>query len=129
MSSLNCHLRLSIFVRETLEFEWQCSQYLELNLTCVLEATNTMFSFNNLHTLFRGHGDTRIGLKEISGGHNNPASVRFIDGSTVDYTAPMSLNDASSCVRFNNGGLGDESCNKLYNFLCMSDPILQGRLG
>ena len=34
MSSLNCHLRFSIVVLETLKFEWQCSQYLELNPTC-----------------------------------------------------------------------------------------------
>ena len=34
MSSLNCHLRFSIVVLETLKFEWQCSQYLELIPTC-----------------------------------------------------------------------------------------------
>ena len=34
MSSPNCHLRFSIVVLETLKFEWQCSQYLELNPTC-----------------------------------------------------------------------------------------------
>ena len=35
MSSLNCHRRFSIFLLETLKFEWQCSQYLELNPTCI----------------------------------------------------------------------------------------------
>ena len=30
------HFRFSIFVLETLKLEWQCSQYLELNPTCVL---------------------------------------------------------------------------------------------
>ena len=34
MSSLNCYLRFSIVVLETLKFEWQCCQYLELNPTC-----------------------------------------------------------------------------------------------
>ena len=34
MSSLNCHFRFSFFVIENLKFEWQCSQYLELNPTC-----------------------------------------------------------------------------------------------
>ena len=34
MSSPNCDLRFSIVVLETLKFEWQCSQYLELNPTC-----------------------------------------------------------------------------------------------
>ena len=34
MSSPNCHLRFSIVVLETLNFEWQCSQCLGLNLTC-----------------------------------------------------------------------------------------------
>ena len=34
MSSLSCDLRFSIFVLETLKFEWQCSQYLDLNPTC-----------------------------------------------------------------------------------------------
>ena len=29
-----CHLRFSIFILETLKFEWQCSQYFELNPTC-----------------------------------------------------------------------------------------------
>ena len=29
------HFRFSIFVLETLELEWQCSLYLELNPTCV----------------------------------------------------------------------------------------------
>ena len=33
IASLNCHLRFSIFVLETFKFEWQCSQYLELNPT------------------------------------------------------------------------------------------------
>ena len=32
-----CHFRFSIFVLETLELEWQCSQYLELNPTCAQE--------------------------------------------------------------------------------------------
>ena len=36
MSSLTCHLRFLIFVLETLKFEWQCGQYLELNPTCAL---------------------------------------------------------------------------------------------
>ena len=76
----------------------------------------------------RGHGNTRIGLKEISGSYNNPTSVRFTNGSTPEYEAAISLNDASSCVRFTPGGLGDESCNKLYNFTCMSDPIDKGIL-
>ena len=35
MSPPICHFRFLIFVLETLKFEWQCSQYLELNLTCV----------------------------------------------------------------------------------------------
>ena len=35
MFSLACHLRFLIVIPETLEFEWQCSQYLELNPTCV----------------------------------------------------------------------------------------------
>ena len=35
MSLLICHFRFSIFVLETLKFEWQCSQYLELNPTSV----------------------------------------------------------------------------------------------
>ena len=30
------HFRFLIFALETLELEWQCSQYLELNLTYVL---------------------------------------------------------------------------------------------
>ena len=34
MSSLNCRHRFSISVLETLTFEWQCSQYLELNPAC-----------------------------------------------------------------------------------------------
>ena len=36
MPSMNCHLRFSIFVPETLKFKWQCSQCLELNPTCVI---------------------------------------------------------------------------------------------
>ena len=39
MSSLICHFRFSILVIENLEnmkFEWQRSQYLELNPTCAL---------------------------------------------------------------------------------------------
>ena len=36
-SSLTSHLRLSMFVLEALKFEWQRSQYLELNPTCVAE--------------------------------------------------------------------------------------------
>ena len=35
MSSLTCHLRFSISFQETLKYEWQCSQYLELNPNCV----------------------------------------------------------------------------------------------
>ena len=54
--------------------------------------------------------------------------MRFTDGSTPEYEAAISLNDGSSCVRFTPGGLGDESCNKLYNFTCMSDPIDKGIL-
>ena len=34
MSSPNCLLWFSIVVLETLNFEWQCSQYPELNPTC-----------------------------------------------------------------------------------------------
>ena len=34
MSSPNCYLRFSIVVLETLKFEWQCSQYLELKPSC-----------------------------------------------------------------------------------------------
>ena len=30
----NCHVRFSIVVLETLKFEWQYSQYLELSPTC-----------------------------------------------------------------------------------------------
>ena len=30
-----CYYRFSIFALETLKLEWQCSQYLELNPTCV----------------------------------------------------------------------------------------------
>ena len=36
MSSLTCYLRFSIFVLETLTFEWQCSQYLDLIPNCAL---------------------------------------------------------------------------------------------
>ena len=36
MSLPICHFRFSIFVLETLKFEWQFSQYLELNPSCVL---------------------------------------------------------------------------------------------
>ena len=36
MSSVNSHLRFSIVVLETLKFEWQCSQYIELNPTCAI---------------------------------------------------------------------------------------------
>ena len=36
MSSPNCHLRFSIVFLKTLKFQWQCSQYLELNPTCEL---------------------------------------------------------------------------------------------
>ena len=36
MSLLIHHFRFSVFVLETLKLEWQCSQYLELNPTCVL---------------------------------------------------------------------------------------------
>ena len=32
------HFRFSIFALETLELEWQCSQYLELNPTYVMAA-------------------------------------------------------------------------------------------
>ena len=31
------HFRFSIFIQEMLKFEWQCSQYLELNPTCAQE--------------------------------------------------------------------------------------------
>ena len=43
MFSPNCHLRFSIFGLETLSFEWQCNQYLELNPTCTkaLKVQNT----------------------------------------------------------------------------------------
>ena len=34
ISPLIHHFRFSIAVLETLELEWQCSQYLELNPTC-----------------------------------------------------------------------------------------------
>ena len=34
MSFPVCHFRFSIFVLATLRFEWQCSQYFELNATC-----------------------------------------------------------------------------------------------
>ena len=34
MSPPICYFRFLIFVPETFKFEWQCSQYLELNLTC-----------------------------------------------------------------------------------------------
>ena len=34
ISLLNCHLIFSILVLETLKFECQCNQYLELNPTC-----------------------------------------------------------------------------------------------
>ena len=34
MCSLTCHFWFSIFVIENMKFEWQCSQYLELNPTC-----------------------------------------------------------------------------------------------
>ena len=34
MSLLICRFRFSIFVLETLKFEWQCSQYLILYPTC-----------------------------------------------------------------------------------------------
>ena len=34
MSLPKCHFRFLIVVLETLKFEWQCSQYLELNPTC-----------------------------------------------------------------------------------------------
>ena len=44
VSSPKCYLRFSIVVPETLKFEWQCSQYLELNPThekyIVLELQN-----------------------------------------------------------------------------------------
>ena len=36
MSLLTCHFRFLVLVLKTLKLEWQCSQYLELNLTCVL---------------------------------------------------------------------------------------------
>ena len=31
-----CHCRFSIFVLETLKFEWQCSQHIELNPICAI---------------------------------------------------------------------------------------------
>ena len=34
MSLPICHFRFSIFVLETLKFEWECSQYLEFNQIC-----------------------------------------------------------------------------------------------
>ena len=37
ISPLIRHFRFSIFVLETLKLEWQCSQYLELNPTCLGE--------------------------------------------------------------------------------------------
>ena len=33
---MNCHLRFSIFVLETLKLKWQYSQYLDLIPTCAL---------------------------------------------------------------------------------------------
>ena len=34
MFSPNCCVRFSIFVTESMKFEWQCSQYLKFDLTC-----------------------------------------------------------------------------------------------
>ena len=36
MFSLICHFRFSIFVIENMKFEWQRSEYHELNPTCAL---------------------------------------------------------------------------------------------
>ena len=51
MSLPNCHLRFSIVVLETLNFEWQCSQDIELNPTCVRVDT-----FLPSHFLFANFG-------------------------------------------------------------------------
>ena len=37
ISPQTSYFRFSIFVLEALKFEWQCSQYLELNPTCDLD--------------------------------------------------------------------------------------------
>ena len=39
ISQLTCHLRYFIVVLETLKLQWQCSQYLTLNPTCILADT------------------------------------------------------------------------------------------
>ena len=46
MCLLICHLRFKIFVLETIKFEWQWSQYLELNLTYVNELNGGLFNNN-----------------------------------------------------------------------------------
>ena len=43
MSSQTSHLRFPIFVLETLKFEWQCSQCLELNTTCAIHLWCTIW--------------------------------------------------------------------------------------
>ena len=50
MSLMNCHFRFSIFVLKTVKLRshWQCSQYLKLNHTCVLNNTRpwSLFKFS-----------------------------------------------------------------------------------
>ena len=43
------HFRFSIFLLETLELEWQCSQYLEFNPTCVNCTERYEWNSDSLH--------------------------------------------------------------------------------
>ena len=45
-----CCCRFSIFVLDTLKFEWQCSQYIELNPTCVVAIQLCCRDYDNYAT-------------------------------------------------------------------------------
>ena len=60
MSLMICHFRFSIFVLETFKFEWQCIQYLVLNLKlCV---GGIYFYGNNLQTSATDYGSEWLAL-------------------------------------------------------------------
>ena len=55
------HFRFSIFLLETLELEWQCSQYLEFNPTCVINRIVTSYLINMFNFVSNvGRGDSGV---------------------------------------------------------------------
>ena len=77
MSSPTCHLRFSIYVVEFLKCDGQCSQYLELNPTCMDLAP---FDSNETSTV----GSRHLPLFNIKNLQTNQFILQLFDVSMVE---------------------------------------------